>query len=276
MICGTKAATFSPRSLAARTASRTGPFEEPQQTIPTSAFSGPYAGGTVAVADRPHLAVALRVHLLVRGTATGPPPRRARGRSSGRSRPSFPARSSGRRPWACRGSAGSWQLVLRGHARSRTSCTSARRERLLALPDGLVGEDEDRELELLGDVERVDGRVEAVLDVRAREDDAGASPCAPKRAWKRSDCSLFVGFPVDGPPRCTFTMTDGTSAIAASPSISVISERPGPDVAVMDFTPAKDAPMTAPIAASSSSVWTTEPPTSAATRRGSAGSRWRA
>ena len=39
-----------------------------------------------------------------------------------------------------------------------------------------------------------------------------------------------------------------------------MSERPGPDVAVMDFTPANDAPTTAPIAASSSSVWTTEPP----------------
>ncbi len=55
-------------------------------------------------------------------------------------------------------------------------------------------------------------------------------------------------------------MTHGTSAIEASPSISVMSERPGPEVAVMDFTPAKDAPTTAPIAASSSSVWTTVPP----------------
>ncbi len=41
-----------------------------------------------------------------------------------------------------------------------------------ALPDRLVGEDDDRELRLLGDVEGVDGRVEAVLDVRRGEDDA--------------------------------------------------------------------------------------------------------
>jgi hypothetical protein len=39
-----------------------------------------------------------------------------------------------------------------------------------------------------------------------------------------------------------------------------MSESPGPDVAVMDFTPAKDPPITAPIAASSSSVCRTEPP----------------
>ena len=38
-------------------------------------------------------------------------------------------------------------------------------------------------------------------------------------------------------------------------------ESPGPDVAVIDLTPAKEAPMTAPIAASSSSVWMKEPST---------------
>ena len=44
--------------------------------------------------------------------------------------------------------------------------------------------------------------------------------------------------------------------IDAKPSISVISARPGPDVAVMDLTPANDPPMTAPMALSSSSVCT--------------------
>ena len=55
-------------------------------------------------------------------------------------------------------------------------------------------------------------------------------------------------------------MTIGTSAMEARPSISVMSERPGPEVAVIDLTPAKEAPITAPIAASSSSVWRKEPP----------------
>jgi hypothetical protein len=38
----------------------------------------------------------------------------------------------------------------------------------------------------------------------------------------------------------------------ASPSISVFSERPGPEVAVMAFFPANDAPTTAPRPAISS------------------------
>ena len=88
----------------------------------------------------------------------------------------------------------------------------------------------------------------------------GVSPWLAKTACSRSDCSLFVGRPVDGPPRCTLTITAGTSAIDERPSISAISERPGPDVAVIDFTPANDAPMTAPIAESSSSVCSAVPP----------------
>src|SRR5687767_15236961 len=66
--------------------------------------------------------------------------------------------------------------------------------------------------------------------------------------------------PVDGPPRCTFTVTVGISAMDERPSISDINERPGPEVAVIDFAPAKDAPTTAPIAASSSSVCRQVPP----------------
>ncbi len=88
----------------------------------------------------------------------------------------------------------------------------------------------------------------------------GASPWPANTACQRSDCSLLVGRPVEGPPRWTSTTTQGTSAMEARPSISVMSDRPGPDVDVMDFTPANDAPTTAPIAASSSSVWMTEPP----------------
>ena len=59
------------------------------------------------------------------------------------------------------------------------------------------------------------------------------SPCAEKAACNRSDCSLLVGMPVDGPPRWTFTQTSGSSAMLARPSISVLSDMPGPDVAVM-------------------------------------------
>ena len=46
----------------------------------------------------------------------------------------------------------------------------------------------------------------------------------------------------------------------ARPSISVLSDIPGPDVAVIAFLPAKEAPTTAPIPAISSSAWSMLPP----------------
>jgi hypothetical protein len=63
-----------------------------------------------------------------------------------------------------------------------------------------------------------------------------------------------VGIPVEGPPRWTLTHTSGSSAIVARPSISVLSDMPGPEVAVIAFLPAKDAPTTAPMPAISSSA----------------------
>src|ERR1017187_10642539 len=55
----------------------------------------------------------------------------------------------------------------------------------------------------------------------------GASPWPPLTAMFKSDCSMFVGMPVEGPPRCTSTMTSGISAMTAQPSASVLSEIPG-------------------------------------------------
>ena len=48
--------------------------------------------------------------------------------------------------------------------------------------------------------------------------------------------------------------------MVASPRISVFSDRPGPEVAVIDFCPAKEAPSAAPMPAISSSAWRTTPP----------------
>src|ERR1043165_2160604 len=62
--------------------------------------------------------------------------------------------------------------------------------------------------------------------------------------------------PVDGPPRCTLTITAGTSANDARPMNSVISEMPGPEVAVKARAPFQAAPITMPIEASSSSACT--------------------
>src|SRR5215831_12067108 len=62
--------------------------------------------------------------------------------------------------------------------------------------------------------------------------------------------------PVEGPPRCTLTITAGTSAKEARPMNSVISEMPGPEVAVKARAPFQPAPITMPIEASSSSPWT--------------------
>jgi hypothetical protein len=68
------------------------------------------------------------------------------------------------------------------------------------------------------------------------------------------------GQPVEGPPRCTLTSTSGSSAIVARPIISVFSDMPGPDVAVIAFLPANEAPTAAPMPAISSSAWSTAPP----------------
>ncbi len=67
---------------------------------------------------------------------------------------------------------------------------------------------------------------------------------------------MRVGMPVEGPPRCTSKITAGISAKYASPMNSCISEMPGPEVAVNARAPFQAAPITMPIAASSSSACT--------------------
>ncbi len=52
----------------------------------------------------------------------------------------------------------------------------------------------------------------------------GASPWLPNIAVSRSPCSLLVGCPVLGPPRCTLITTSGISPITASPMASCLSE----------------------------------------------------
>src|SRR3989304_1042802 len=47
------------------------------------------------------------------------------------------------------------------------------------------------------------------------------------------------GRPCRRPPRMTFTMTQGTSAMTAKPRFSCISENPGPLVAVIALVPAR-------------------------------------
>ena len=65
----------------------------------------------------------------------------------------------------------------------------------------------------------------------------GESPLRPNMTWSRSDCSFFVGIPVDGPARCTSTTTSGSSIITARPIASVLSAIPGPELAVSPSAP---------------------------------------
>ncbi len=65
----------------------------------------------------------------------------------------------------------------------------------------------------------------------------GDSPLRPYSACSRSACSVLVGSPVEGPPRCTSTTSNGNSVITASPSASDLSEMPGPDVVVTPSAP---------------------------------------
>ena len=93
---------------------------------------------------------------------------------------------------------------------------------------------------------RVLGEEQHVLGVAVRG--VGARRCT-------SDCCVRVGMPVEGPPRCTSMMVTGISAKYARPMNSLISEMPGPVVAVKARAPFQPAPVTMPIEASSSSAW---------------------
>ena len=82
----------------------------------------------------------------------------------------------------------------------------------------------------------------------------GESPFLPYIAWNKSDCSVFVGNPVLGPPLCTLITTNGSSVINANPKNSPFSAIPGPDDAVTPSDPPNAAPNAAPIPAISSSA----------------------
>ena len=81
----------------------------------------------------------------------------------------------------------------------------------------------------------------------------GDSPLRPNIACSRSDCSVLVGSPVEGPPRWTSTMMRGSSRETARPMVSDLSATPGPDVVVTPMAPPKLAPRAAPMPAISSS-----------------------
>ncbi len=66
--------------------------------------------------------------------------------------------------------------------------------------------------------------------------------------------------PVDGPARCTSTMTIGSSIATASETVSDLRSMPGPLVAVTPRLPAKAAPSAMPAAAISSSACTVRTP----------------
>ncbi|OQA66200.1 MAG: hypothetical protein BWY36_00934 [Candidatus Diapherotrites archaeon ADurb.Bin253] len=63
-----------------------------------------------------------------------------------------------------------------------------------------------------------------------------------------------MGKPVEGPPLITLQTTIGASTIHAYPIPSCMSEKPGPEVAVIDFAPASDAPIIDTMLANSSSI----------------------
>src|ERR687893_3173197 len=89
---------------------------------------------------------------------------------------------------------------------------------------------------------------------------SGASPWRPYIACSRSDCSVFVGSPVEGPPRWTSMTTSGSSVMTARPIASDFSETPGPDVVVTPRAPPNEAPIAEAMPAISSSAWKVRTP----------------
>ena len=67
----------------------------------------------------------------------------------------------------------------------------------------------------------------------------GLSPFLPYKACNKSVCSDLVGSPVEGPPRCTSTITKGNSVITARFIASLFRQIPGPEVVVTAKAPAK-------------------------------------
>ena len=96
--------------------------------------------------------------------------------------------------------------------------------------------------------------------VEAATTGTGDSEFLPNRTISRSACSGFVGMPVDGPARCTSTMSSGSSSVTASPTVSDLSTMPGPAEVVTPSAPPKAAPSAAPDAAISSSAWNVRTP----------------
>ena len=83
----------------------------------------------------------------------------------------------------------------------------------------------------------------------------GHSPLRPNMACSKSACSVLVGKPVEGPPRWTLMMINGSSVMAARPMASALRATPGPLVPVRPIAPPKAAPMEDPTAEISSSAW---------------------
>src|ERR1051326_3343633 len=69
---------------------------------------------------------------------------------------------------------------------------------------------------------------------------AGHSPFLPQTAWNRSACSVLVGNPVDGPPRCTLTITSGNSVMTELPLVIVNVQRGGPSTGLPTKTEQAD------------------------------------
>src|SRR3954454_13026267 len=76
----------------------------------------------------------------------------------------------------------------------------------------------------------------------------------------RSAASVFVGRPVEGPPRWMSTINSGSSRLTARLMVSPLSDTSGPLVGVTPRWPAKAAPSAEPMADISSSAWNVRTP----------------
>ncbi len=167
---------------------------------------------------------------------------------SGGAGPAFPEPPTGVR--ACSSRSVRQELVARRlgpvakfGSISGSSSTIGDPPRLGRVREEGVGEQDHRRAVRDRDPRRFDRHVEAVRGRSTRRRTGiGDSPWRPYSARSRSDCSVFVGIPVDGPARCTSTTTSGSSSITASPSVSAFRSMPGPLVPVTPRCPANDAP----------------------------------
>ena len=121
-----------------------------------------------------------------------------------------------------------WARSRSRRARSRQGVDVRHQPRLRAVGEVAVGqEDHRRAVRRARSGRPRSPRRSSRWAIGARCTGTGASPLRPNMAWSRSDCSVLVGSPVEGPPRWMSHTIRGSSSETARPMVSRLQRQTG-------------------------------------------------